>query len=179
MKLMLGGGIGYTFQNRFTVRTGLYSSRKIYSAAPYEYHPPDYFWQFYPDLTEVDADCKVLEIPLSLSYNFSSSARQSWFGTAGLSSYLMKRETYDYQYKNSSGQPQNWQSTIYNVNKHYFSVLTLSGGYQRKINNTFSVMAEPFLKIPMIGVGYGKVKLSSAGILFSLGIHPFHSKKTK
>jgi hypothetical protein len=179
MKLIVGGGVGYTFHNRFTIRTGLYSSRKIYTAAPYEYDPPAYFWQIYPDLKQIDADCKVLEIPLSLSYNFSSSARRSWFGAIGLSSYLMKRETYDYLYKDSWGQLQNKQATIYNVNKHYFSVLTLSGGYQRNINNTFSIMAEPYLKIPITGVGYGKVKLAGAGVLFTLGIHPFHTAKVK
>jgi hypothetical protein len=57
-------------------------------------------------------------------------------------------------------------------------VLTLSAGYQRKINRTFSIAAEPYIKVPLAGVGYGKVKLNSAGVLFSVNISPFQ-KMTK
>lgn len=179
-KLLIGAGVGYTFRNKLTLRTGFYSARKIYSAGPEQYHPPAYSWISYYDLKDVDADCKVFEIPVSLSYIFSHTAKQNWFGSAGLSSYIMKSESYDYIYKNSSGQlsTQNW--TLKNKNKHYFSILTLSGGYERKINNTFSITAEPYLKIPVTGIGYGKVKLNSAGLLLSAGIRPFaqiHDKK--
>ena len=89
----------------------------------------------------------------------------------------MKRETYDYQYKNLNGQVYTHRWTLRDENKHYFSVLTLSGGYQRKINNTFSFLAEPYVKIPMTGVGYGKVKLNSAGVLLSVDIKLFGSAK--
>ncbi len=178
VKVMVGFGVGYSFANRITVRTGIFSSRKIYSANPYDYHPPDYFWQYYPDLKGVDADCKVLEVPLSIAYNFGRTENHNWFGSVGMSSYFMKRETYDYRYKNSSGQLLTWESTMRNRTKHYFSVLALSGGYERKINKTITLMAEPFVRIPLIGVGFGKVKLSTAGVLFSATIHPFHSKNS-
>ncbi len=178
-KLLLGAGLSYTFKNKFVLRTGFYSGRKIYSANPYQYHPPAYSWISYYDLKNVDADCKVYEIPVSLSYIFNQSAKQNWFGTVGLSSYLMKKETYNYLYKNSSGQLTNREWTITDENKHYFSVITLSAGYQRNLSNTFSIMAEPYLKIPVSGVGYGKVNLNSAGLLFSVGIKPFATKAKK
>jgi len=37
--------------------------------------------------------------------------------------------------------------------------------------------AEPYLKLPLGGVGYGKVKLNSTGILFSVSVKPFEQKK--
>ncbi len=55
-------------------------------------------------------------------------------------------------------------------------MVTLSAGYQRKINNTFSLMAEPYMKLPLSGVGFGKVKLNSMGIMFTVGIAPFGKK---
>jgi hypothetical protein len=174
-----GAGIGFSFHDKFSIRTGFYSARKIYTASPDEYHPPSSFWTYYPNLKKVDADCRVFEIPLLVSYNFNNSGKYSLYGTLGISSYLMKRETYDYLYKNSSGQLVNRKYTIRDKNHHYFSVLTLAGGYRRKINNTFSFMAEPYLKIPFDGIGFGKMQLNSAGVLFSLGIKPFHSSKNK
>ena len=174
LKLLGGAGIGYSFRNKFTLRTGFYVTNKIYSADPYQYHlaspgNPNY------RLISVDADCKVYEIPVLLSYNFSRIASSSWFATTGISSYLMKKETYDYLYKNAAGQIYSHKWTLKDKNKHYFSVLTLGGGYQRNINNTFSIMAEPYIKIPLSGIGYGKVKLNSAGVMVSAKIKLFGS----
>ena len=179
---VLGVGLGYTFKERFTIRTGFYTASKIYTASPEAYHPPDIFYTYYPYLEKVEADCKVYEIPLTVSYNFGNNRKQNWFVSAGLSSYLMKRETYNYFYKNvPSGPTINSEWTIENENKHFFSVFTLSGGYQRQLSRSVSILAEPYVKLPAGGVGYGKVKLNSAGLLFSLGIKPFAvpKKQTK
>ncbi len=179
-KMIAGAGLGYTFNNRFTLRTGFYSARKVYSASPEAYNPPPNFYTYYPYLEKVDADCKVYEIPITISYNFSQSTKQSWFATAGISSYLMKEETYNYSYKYTpSGPLYNYKRTLENENKHLFSALTLSGGYQRNIGKHISIMAEPYLKLPLSGVGYGKVKLNSGGILFSIGINPLGTKNEK
>ena len=34
-------------------------------------------------------------------------------------------------------------------------------------------MAEPYIKLPLSGVGYGKVKLNSGGLLITVGFKPF------
>src|SRR5436189_434652 len=168
-----GLGLGYAFNDRISIQTGFYSARKIYTADAEDYNAPGWWWQFYPTLEKVDADCKVYEIPLLLNYNFSTNKKRNWFGTFGLSSYIMKEEKYTYHYKTGTGQPavRNWE--YYNENKHYFSVITLAGGYERKISNKFSVSLSPYLKIPWEGVGFGKVKLNSAGALLSANFKPF------
>jgi len=179
-KLLAGAGLGYTFKDRVTLRTGFYTGRKVYTASPGEYHPPAEFWTYYPYLESVDANCKVYEIPVSLSYNFGHSSKQHWFASAGVSSYLMKKETYNYFYKYTpTGPTLTKQRTLLDKNKHYFSVLTLSGGYERNISKNISLMVEPYVKLPMSGVGYGKVKLNSGGLLFSIGIKPFNAAKAQ
>jgi hypothetical protein len=177
VKLLGGAGFGYTIKNRFTVRTGFYSGRKVYSASPSSYHPPDYWWTYYPNLQKVDADCKVYEIPLSLSYHPGRSEKQQWFASAGISSLLMKKEVYNYYYKPvATGPVVSSKWTISGQNKHYFSILTLSAGYQRNVSGIVSFSIEPYVKLPLAGVGYGKIKLNSTGVLFSVGIHPFVRK---
>jgi hypothetical protein len=179
LKPVYGIGLGYSFHDKFSLRTGFYSVRKVYSASADEYHPSYNFWTYYPYLDKVDADCRVFEIPLLLSYNFSHSMQHSIFGSAGVSSYLMKRETYNYISKLPSGQTTNREVTYNNKNKHYFSVFTLSAGYQRNLSRSVSVAAEPYLKIPVNGIGFGKMQLNSAGILFSLQVKPFKDHKKK
>lgn len=171
-KLLAGAGVGFTFKEKFTLRTGFYSGRKIYSAKPSDYKAPPEFYQFYPLLEKVDANCKVYEIPLSLSYNFGK--KQNWFVSAGVSSFLMKEESYNYFYKYTpTGNTYTNRWTIKDENSHYFSVGTISAGYKYNIGKKVTVMAEPYIKIPFAGVGYGKVKLNSGGVLFTVGIKAF------
>ncbi|HEX7902965.1 MAG TPA: hypothetical protein VF487_03720 [Chitinophagaceae bacterium] len=171
-----GLGLGYTFTSKFTIRTGFYVTNKIYTAAPLDYKPinPPPNRRY---LVKVDADCKVYEIPVTLAYQLGSSKKYSWFASAGLSSYLMKKEKYAYLYKYANGQTYTYKRIYENENKHLFSVLSLSGGYTRTINNSFTLSAEPYFKIPLSGIGHGNVKLNSAGMLFTLGVHPFSKNK--
>ena len=177
VKLTYGAGIGYQISKRFSVRTGFYVARKVYSADPEDYDPPANFWVYYPNLKNIDANCKVYDIPITVDYKISDKKKESWFVSAGLSSLLMKEETYEYYFKpNYSPTYVTYTRTINNENKHYFSVLNLSGGYTRVLNKNISLQAEPYVKIAMDGVGYGKVKLNSGGVLFSAVIKPFAKK---
>ncbi|MEJ0103666.1 MAG: hypothetical protein WDO19_14425 [Bacteroidota bacterium] len=133
VKLSYGAGLSYSL-NRFTLRSGFYVSKKVYSAGPNEYHPPEHYWTYYVDLDKVDADCKLYEIPVTVSYNFSQTKSHNWFASAGLSTFLMKRETYDYYYKNPGTQvPYNRSWTLENGSNHFFSIINLSAGYERKV----------------------------------------------
>ena len=177
LRLAYGAGVGYQISKKFSIRTGFYAARKVYSADPEDYHPPTNFWNYYPNLENIDANCKVYEIPVTVDYKISSNNKQSWFASAGLSSLLMKEETYEYYFKpNSSPNYITYTKTIHDQNKHYFSVLNLSGGYTRVLNKNISLQAEPYVKIALDGVGYGKVNLNSGGILFSAIIKPFAKK---
>ena len=176
LALPYGIGVGYALSKNISIRTGFFVARKIYDADSADYHPPSNFWNYYSNLQKIDANCLVYEIPLSVVYNFASAKKHNWFVSGGLSSYLMKKEEYEYNYKNSWGQPQVYYRTYKNENSHIFSVLNLSGGYQHHLSDRVSVMGEPYVKIPVSGVGYGKVKLNSAGVLFTVSVRPFLKK---
>ena len=172
-RMQYGIGIMYALSKKISLRTGFYVGRKIYTADPEDYHsgynPP-------PSLQKIEANCLVHEIPVSLVYNFSSRKKHNWFVAGGLSSYLMKEETYEYAYKDPGGQMQYYTAVYKNENSHIFSVINLSGGYQYHFSDRFSLMAEPYVKIPLSGVGHGKVHLNSGGILFTAGFKPFLRK---
>ncbi len=166
-----GLGAAYTL-NRLTLKAGVFSASKIYWAGPDDYKlsytPP-------PNLKFVgaDANCRVIEIPVKLSYDFALKNRSNWFAGAGLSSYLMKREDYQYEYESNTGNSYYHSYETKNENKHYFSVLNLSAGYSYQLNNTISIAAEPYVEVPLTGIGVGKVHLNSGGILLTVGVHPF------
>jgi hypothetical protein len=176
LKSFYGAGVRYNLGNHFTVSSGLYVSRKIYTAAPNQYKFPT-GGSTRPNLVQINADCKIYEIPISVYYNFKPVKNHNWFSGIGISSFIMKKESYDYQYKTPTGQTWNYVKQVSNENEHYFSVLTLSGGYQYKINNRISFIAEPYIKLPLKGIGYGAIKLNSAGLLFTAAVKLFTKKK--
>ncbi len=177
IRLSYGGGLRYTISKRLTISTGFYQSKKIYSAPQGDYHPPTGYWTYNTDLKRVDADCKIYEIPFTVSYNFKQSGKHNWFAGVGISSLLMEKEIYHYLYKNSQGQMMYRAWTPRNKSKHFLSVLTISGGYQYQLNHRISFIAEPFLKLPLQGIGFGKIKLNSGGLLMTAGIKPFAKRK--
>ena len=170
LTLTYGAGISYT-KNRFTLRTGVYAGRKIYNA-----DPSDYKLDWQPSNIKfegADANCYVMEIPVSVYYNFAYKNKSNWFAGAGLSSYIMKTENYNLLFKTANGITYPYPYDVKNENKHYFSVLDLSAGYNLHLSKSVSVSAEPYVKIPLTGIGMGKVQLNSTGVLFTLGIKPF------
>ena len=176
LKSLFGLGAGFSIENKITLRSGFYTGHKVYTATSSSYNPPPSFFTYYPVLEKVEADCKVYEIPFTVSYNFEQTSKQNWFLSAGISSFLMKTEAYNYYYKNTAGGPLlNRQWSIHNENQHFFSVLTMSGGFRRQLSQSIFVMGEPYIKLPLSGIGYGKVKLNSTGILFTIGVTPFQS----
>lgn len=170
--LLYGAGLSYGFTKHFSVSAGFYVSNKVYSATPEQYNNT-----IYPNLTKIDGECKIYQLPLSISYHFGQRKKHGWSGSAGLTTLLMKKEVYDYEYKNPSGQYYYYTKKLNDENKHYFSVLSLSAGYEYHPGNRVSFSGGPFVNIPLKGIGFGKMKLNSAGLQLNLAVKPFAKKK--
>lgn len=174
LETVKGIGLAYQISDRLTVRTGFYTARKIYTAAPEDYKFSGNIGNYYPNLKWVDGDCIVYEIPLLINYRLGKGEKSSWFVSGGLSSLLMHTEEYNYYYKPwATGNMMHKKWAVSDKNKHYFSLLAISGGYSRKINDHLSILAEPYLRMPLKGVGEGKIDLKGAGVLFTVGIKPW------
>jgi len=58
----------------------------------------------------------------------------------------------------------------------WFKILNLSAGYERALSKSWSIQAEPFVKIPLSGVGFGSMDMSSYGILLGIKYKPVFNK---
>lgn len=164
----VGLTLEYRLTNRLRVSTGLLRSTKRYVA-----RREDYDWGAYSklvyshDFTDVDGTCTVLDVPLNLRYALLLRPNFQLFASTGLSSYFMQREHYYYDWTDANGFHA-WNGSAVNRNRHLLSILNLAVGYERRLDAHWSVQAEPYVKLPLAGVGLGKVRLASAGIFFGM-----------
>ena len=116
---------------------------------------------------DVDGACTVLDVPLNLRYDVVVRPQYQVFGSVGLSSFFMQREHYYYSWTDYSGF-HTWNGYAVNQNRHLLSILNLSLGVERRLGTHWSLQAEPYVKLPLAGVGMGKVRLSSGGVFFGV-----------
>ncbi|MBF9223947.1 outer membrane beta-barrel protein [Hymenobacter ruricola] len=164
----LGVVLEYRLGSRLRVTTGLLRSTKQYKARRADYDFGDYgVYLTHRYFDDVDGSCTVLDVPLNLRYDLVSRPHYALYGSVGLSSFFMQREQYSYSYVEYN-KPGYWSGEVVNANRHLFSILNLSAGYERALSSRWSLHAEPYVKLPLAGVGAGKLKLTSAGVFLGV-----------
>ncbi|MCE6990556.1 PorT family protein [Dyadobacter sp. CY323] len=166
--------VEYSIVPRLFVQTGAVWSSKGYYGDGKSYklplmQDPHYYG---PDVKSVDGFCKVLEIPLNLRYDVLQIARSSIFAGGGFSSYHMNKEKYKYSFENEMDPKIKMRSWNGKTGWYWFSHLNVSAGYEYKISQKLSLLAEPYLRVPLKRVGYGKVNLFTTGMWLSLRYTP-------
>ncbi|MFA6275174.1 MAG: hypothetical protein WC622_00385 [Pedobacter sp.] len=171
--LSLGIGVGVGLTKKLSVQTGLVYGSKNYTASGYNYtfnNPATA-----ATIAQINAACKVLEIPLRASYNIWDNQKRSINLNAGLSSYLMLKENYVFKYTVASGRKDRITEKT-NANQHFLSVIDLSATYNIKLNKKLGFGIEPYVKIPLSGIGEGDVPLKSSGVSLKLS-YDFNKKQ--
>ncbi|MBT1710125.1 hypothetical protein KK062_17900 [Fulvivirgaceae bacterium PWU5] len=150
---------------RIGITAGAIWSRKIYTSKN-----PEKTYGSGPYTVKadwLDGECRVLDLPLNVTYYIRPEARTNFSITTGVSSYIMLNEDYTYGVKGPT-QDYIYNETFTRKNNDWASMLNISIGIQHRLSRRFQVQAEPFLKAPLSGVGEGKVDLVSSGVFFSL-----------
>lgn len=156
--------VTYPITNKISISTGLIYARKLYNSGGVAAMGNGYMNNSW----EMNADCRVLDIPLNINYQVFKKQKLSVSINTGLSSYLMLNERYEL--KNGQNTPLSTVE-VRNRNQHPFSVANLSVGVERKINSSLSIGLEPFIKLPLTGVGDYDARLKSTGIAVSLNFN--------
>ena len=153
----------YNFARRFSVGLGAAFSRKTYTAQGFRYNAKPGFWTDGIAPIEVSAICNVIEIPLELRFYAKGHNQDGFFAGAGINSYHIALEKYDFRYEEILDNTiNNWEERGTNTN--LLSVATLTFGYQKTVNNNLAIQIAPYLHLPFTGIGQGNVNLQSAGL---------------
>jgi len=164
-------GLMYTqpLSNRISVSGGVSYARKNYTA-PYSFYRPNVRLDWSERPSQVDAACDVLDVPILLNYNVYNKNVMRVHVSAGVSSYFMLRERYQFSYDSESSYDNNLLPSyeVRGKNNHLFGVADLSVSVDRKVNENMRIGIRPFIKVPLTGIGYGQTKLESKGVAVTL-----------
>jgi hypothetical protein len=170
--LSLGLIAGYRINKKFAVETGLIWDKKYYYSSGEYFNKNEINLPAYTSILTVNGSCNMLEIPISLRYDFPSRANHGFFVKGGFSSYLMKQENYTAKV-DSSGSQWSYPFATDHPKNYIFSIAELSGGYEFAIDRKTKISFEPYVKIPLQGIGVGSMPISSAGIYIGIS-YSFH-----
>jgi hypothetical protein len=157
--------IGYAFNKKWSIESGLFwDTKKVYDNGKY-FNPPGYTPTSGMTIVAVNGRSRLYELPVNLKYTIKPG-KHNLFATAGLSSYFMRSENYDYEYLQNN-QPGGHNYLSYkNETNNWFSVVNFGLGYSHKLNAIGTLRVEPYLRLPIKELGIGKMPIMSTGLNF-------------
>lgn len=171
-----GARLDYRITNKLSVGTGAYLSNVCYRVDGKNYKASEGFWVQGIVPEDVEADCDVLEVPISVTWFPYGSDRSGLYLGGGLTSYFLRTEQFTFKYGQmpASNAPLSWREE--NTNNHLFGLGQINLGYQHKAGRRSAFQVEGFVQLPLTKIGHGKVNLMAVGAAVS---YVFDVKKSR
>jgi hypothetical protein len=158
---------GFRFNKRLAVETGVIYERKYYYSTGKYFSTKKTEWPDNMKILDIDGWCNMYEIPLNVRYTFATRSKSSWYVNAGISSYIMNKQGYNYSYE-YYGTPGNRDWVYKKTTKDWVSNIHLGVGYERPAGVLGTLRIEPYVKIPVKGIGVGELPVTSVGMNIGL-----------
>ncbi|MDD2793265.1 MAG: outer membrane beta-barrel protein [Sediminibacterium sp.] len=166
---------GYRFAKRWSIESGIHIEKKEYYTNGQ--HTNKDFLNAAGSVLWIESESRLLEIPLTIKYDVLRKNRHNLFATAGLSSYIVNREDFEYE-EEVYGVIQKSSVTFTKTTSNLFSTINFSLGYQFRLGKIGSIRIEPYLNLPISGIGKGQSPIISKGI-YAGWVYDFRKRKLK
>lgn len=161
--------LGFSLNRKLSFETGIMWTKKIYESEGKNFSM-DKVRSTMPVGMEIDnltSRSSFIEIPVKGKYNFAIKNKSDLFVSGGVSAYIMTKEKNIYNV-NLNGNREKLSGIYEKDNYCVPAVANISLGYERSVSKNLDIRIEPFLKIPLQGMGVGSLPVTSAGL--QLGI---------
>jgi hypothetical protein len=175
----VGGNFGLSFSVGLSKKWSI-STGAVYSIKPYLTNFEDYHtsYQFKTDPVNINVNCRMIDIPLNVNYQIYNRQQNKISIGTGLSSYIILREDYSFNYANQYTYGPAGYSVI-NKDRNILSIVNLDATYQHQVNSKVGIVIQPYLKLPLSNVGAGQARLQTAGVAVGLNWNLNSSFKPK
>jgi hypothetical protein len=154
-------------KGKASVETGLLYTQKYYFSDG-KYFDMDKAGSSMPvgmDIMSIEGSSEIFEVPVKFKYSVFQKNRSGIMLSTGFSSYLMTKEENDYQAMMNGSE----QSMVgsYKNNKRYIAVAAnISAEYNYKTGKHTRLRIEPYIQIPLKGIGIGSMPVMTTGLHF-------------
>ncbi len=160
---------GYQLNSKIAVETGLLYAKKTYFTDG-KYFKTGKISPPMPagmEIVSLEGSTGVLEIPVKFKYNFWQKKNNHIFSSAGITSYIITHEKNNYLLL-INGAQQNMVSSYKNKSRSFAAAFDISMGYEHKIGKFNYMRIEPYVQIPLKGMGVGSIPVMSSGLRIGL-----------
>ncbi len=119
------------------------------------------------EIVSLEGNNYVWELPVKMKYDFINRNKNNFFLSAGVTSYIMTYEKNNYLVK-MNGTQQTMVSSYKNKSKSLAATFDIGAGYEYKIGKSIHLRIEPYLQIPLKGMGVGSMRMLSSGLRVGL-----------
>lgn len=171
VKMQKSNGLGYNFgillgykiSPKWQLESGVLINHKTYYSDGEYFNIEKSYLPQHTLISKVDGYCNMFEIPVNIRYNISQKNQSSWFATAGISSYLMNKEDYNITYSRYNVE-YTGNKVYYNGANNWLTAVNASVGFEKAVNQKLHLRIEPYLRLPLKGMGTGRLPISSGGL---------------
>jgi hypothetical protein len=121
-------------------------------------------------INNLESNSSLIEIPLKARFDFIPGKRSNIFLTGGVSAYIMTKEKNQYT-ATVNGAVEKVSGVYKKADYGLPAVTGFSLGYEYNFYKSLNIRIEPFLKIPLQGMGVGKLPVTSAGLQIGITSH--------
>jgi len=165
-----GLSLAYRFSDKHSLKIEGSYIEKDYAASGDKYIAPQGFWENGISPQTTIGTCNIIEASITESYFFKGHSAKGFYVEAGLSSYFLLSERYDYNYEIiNQNQRAGWRTD--NTSQHLFGIGEIAIGYNLPFSNNASLQIAPYAQIPFTGIGHGQVKFFSTGVQLRYNFH--------
>ena len=164
---------GVNITKKLAIETGVIISEKKYFSSGQYFNMKNIAASMPAGMEVISLNGKstVVEIPVKIKYNFLKKNKRNFFGTAGLSSYILTKESNNYL-AIVNGSQQKLTGSYSNDGNYYNAAVNISAGYEYKTKKA-TIRLEPYIQIPLKGIGVGSMPVLSTGVHVGI-VLPFH-----
>ncbi len=156
---------GYRFNKRLSLESGISWNKKYYTSEGKNFSM-DKVAATMPlgmIINNLESNSSFVEIPLKIKFDFLQRKNSDFFIAGGVSAYIITKEQNMYHVTLNGDNKK--VLGVYEKNNYGLpAVANLSLGYEKNIFKRVNLRIEPYLKIPLRGMGVGSLPVTSAGL---------------
>jgi hypothetical protein len=159
--------LGYKINKLFFVETGINNDTKNYYSDGNAFNEKGAAMPDGMVINNLEGRSKILEIPIKIGYRVYQNKKINLFVAGGVSTYIMTNEKNNYNVT-MNGNAEKMEGIYKKNNVKMPAVFNVSLGLEMRLSGLLKIRIEPYLKLPLQGVGVGKLPVTSAGIQIGL-----------